>query len=105
MAPLIAIVKTSHTVYGRSKVQFQIQEGRSGKMQQKTNRIGIVMPLAHQQGGAEALFLHLLRQYSKLYTLQCVFLQEGPLVEQVRGWGYETLVIRTTRLTDPFNYL
>ena len=74
-------------------------------MRQKTNRIGIVMPLAHQQGGAEALFLHLLRQYSKRYTLQCVFLQEGPLVEQVRGWGYETFVIPATRLTDPLNYL
>jgi glycosyltransferase involved in cell wall biosynthesis len=74
-------------------------------MQKERSRIGIVMPLAYQQGGAEALLLHLLRHGSARYEFFCVFLQDGPLVEQVQGWGYKTFVVRTTRLTDPLNYL
>ncbi len=74
-------------------------------MTKKMMRVAVVMPLAHQQGGAEALFLHLLRQRSRRFELVCVFLQEGPLVQEVRDLGYETFVRRTTRLTDPLNYV
>ncbi len=63
------------------------------------------MPLAHQQGGAESLLLHLLSYGSTQHDLLCIFLQEGPLVDKVRSWGYNTLVCSTTRLTDPLNYL
>jgi glycosyltransferase involved in cell wall biosynthesis len=74
-------------------------------IQKRRSRIGIIMPLAYQQGGAEALLLHLLRHGSTRYELLCVFLQDGPLVEQVQDWGYKTFVVRTTHLTDPLNYL
>ncbi len=74
-------------------------------MQQSLNRIGIVMPLGHQQGGAEALLMHLLKHGSQRYKFLCVFLQEGSMVEQAQSMGYTTLVIRTTQLTDSRNYL
>lgn len=74
-------------------------------MRQRTNKIGIVMPLGHQQGGAEALLMHLLRDGCSRYQFLCVFLQDGPLVEQARGLGYRTFVVPVTRLSDPRNYL
>jgi glycosyltransferase involved in cell wall biosynthesis len=74
-------------------------------MRQVTGRIGIVMPLAQQQGGAELVLLHLLSQGSKRFDFFCVFLEEGPLVEQVRSLGYRTFVTQTTRLSDPENYI
>lgn len=63
------------------------------------------MPLAHQQGGAEALLMHFLRHGSKRFEILCIFLEEGPLVEQARAMGYPTFVTRTTHLSDIRNYV
>jgi len=67
--------------------------------------MGLVMPLASQQGGAEALLRHLLLQRSGQFHVSCAFLQDGPLVEEARSLGYEVSVIPATRLTSVPNYL
>jgi len=69
-------------------------------MRQNTNRIGIVMSLGHQQGGAELALVHMLANGSKRYEIVCAFLKEGPLVEQARSMGYRTVVRQTKRLRD-----
>jgi glycosyltransferase involved in cell wall biosynthesis len=66
--------------------------------------IGIVMPLGSQQGGAEALLQHLLRYRDHRYQYVCAFLEEGPLVEEVRELGYDTTVFPTTHLSHLGNY-
>jgi glycosyltransferase involved in cell wall biosynthesis len=68
-------------------------------------KVGLVMPLASQLGGAEALLQHLLRQRSDRFQLLCVFLQDGPLAEEARSLGYHVRVIPTTRLTSLANYV
>jgi glycosyltransferase involved in cell wall biosynthesis len=68
-------------------------------------RIGVVMPLGHQQGGAENLLLHWLQQGSKTHKLICAFLQDGPMIDIARRLGLQAEVIPATRLTDVGNYL
>jgi glycosyltransferase involved in cell wall biosynthesis len=67
--------------------------------------IGIVMPLASQQGGAEALLQHLLRHRDHAHRYVCAFLEDGPLVTEVRELGYDAIVFTTTHLSHPGNYL
>lgn len=67
--------------------------------------IGIVMPLASQQGGAEALLQHLLRHREHTHRYVCAFLEPGPLVTEVRELGYDVTVFATTHLSHPGNYL
>jgi glycosyltransferase involved in cell wall biosynthesis len=67
--------------------------------------IGIVMPLASQQGGAEALLQHLLRHREHAHRYVCAFLEDGPLVTEVRELGYDATVFPTTHLSHASNYL
>jgi glycosyltransferase involved in cell wall biosynthesis len=67
-------------------------------------KIGLVMPLASQQGGAEALFQHLLREGSAELAYRLAFLEEGPVAAEARALGYDTTVFQTTHLSDPLNY-
>lgn len=67
--------------------------------------IGIVMPLASQQGGAEALLQHLLRHREHAHRYVCAFLEDGPLVAEVRELGYDATVFTTTHLSHASNYL
>jgi glycosyltransferase involved in cell wall biosynthesis len=67
--------------------------------------IGLVMPLASQEGGAENLFMHLLRSSSLSFRYTCLFLQDGPLVNEAKALGYETAVLPTTHLSDVWNYI
>ncbi len=71
---------------------------------QSLQRIGLVMPLSFQQGGAEALFQHLLRQGSERLHYFVALLQDGPFVEVSRSLGYDTAVFPTTHLSDPANF-
>ena len=66
--------------------------------------IGIVMPLASQQGGAEALLQHLLRHNRPDYQYVCAFLEDGPLVEEMRRLGYDTTVFPITHISHVGNY-
>jgi glycosyltransferase involved in cell wall biosynthesis len=74
-------------------------------MSNKLNRIGVVMPLARQQGGAELLLMHLLQHESERFEILCVFLENGPMVEQARSLGYRTFVKPITRVSDAGNFL
>ena len=66
---------------------------------QKLLKVLIVMPLAEQRGGGELMLLHLLEHGRHLGVEWVVaFLADGPMVEQARGWGIETIVIRAGRL-------
>ncbi len=67
-------------------------------------RVGVVMPLSFQQGGAEALFQHLLRHGSERLHYFVALLQDGPFVEASRALGYDTAVFPTTHLSDPENF-
>jgi glycosyltransferase involved in cell wall biosynthesis len=71
----------------------------------ETQAIGIVMPLGAQQGGAEALLQHFLRHGDHTYKYVCAFLEDGPLVTEVRELGYDTTVFPTTHLSHLSNYL
>jgi glycosyltransferase involved in cell wall biosynthesis len=70
-------------------------------------KAAIVMPLAHQRGGAELMLLHLLRadrENSQVkYTL--AFLEEGPLVEEAEALGYQVRVIAVGRLRQLTRYV
>ena len=67
--------------------------------------VGIVMPLASQRGGAEALLQHLLRCGHGKVPYFCAFLEDGPLVEHARQLGYDTVVFPTTHLRELGNYV
>jgi glycosyltransferase involved in cell wall biosynthesis len=77
----------------------------SGAEVMSQQRVGIVMPLGCQQGGAEALLQHLLRHHPHDHEYRCAFLEEGPLVDEVRDLGYDTTVFPTTHLSHLGNYL
>jgi glycosyltransferase involved in cell wall biosynthesis len=63
------------------------------------------MPLATQQGGAEALFRNLLHHRNLHLRYHCVFLQDGPLVAEMQQRGYPVTVLPTSHLRDLPNYL
>jgi glycosyltransferase involved in cell wall biosynthesis len=79
-----------------------IEREESRALEPKT--IGIVMPLGSQQGGAEALLQHFLRHGDHRYEYVCAFLEDGPLVAEVRELGYDTTVFPTTHLSHVSNY-
>jgi glycosyltransferase involved in cell wall biosynthesis len=67
-----------------------------------TSRVGVVMPLAVQRGGAEMALLHFLdglKPESKSLISLC-FLEAGPMVEWARERGYSTAVVPTGRLRE-----
>lgn len=65
-------------------------------------KVLIVMPLAEQRGGAELALLDLLRDADRAtVTWVVVFLQEGPMVQQVREMGIEAHVVPAGRLRQP----
>lgn len=68
-------------------------------------RIGIVMPLAEQRGGAELALLHFLAGLPRprRATVQLCFLEDGPLVSWVADAGYAVSVIPSGRLRQPLD--
>ncbi|WP_052339954.1 glycosyltransferase [Gorillibacterium massiliense] len=69
-------------------------------------KVGIVMPLAEQRGGAELMLLHLLkanREAEKVeYSL--AFLEHGPLVQQAQDLGYSVAVYPAGRLRSLWSF-
>lgn len=58
-----------------------------------------IMPLAEQRGGGEMMFLDLMQQGRQAgIEWLAIFLEEGPMVEQVRALGIDTRVIVSGRL-------
>ena len=63
------------------------------------------MPLAEQRGGAELALLHLMQQGQDLgVEWLVVFLQAGPMVEQVRKMGAAAVIIEAGRLREPHRF-
>ena len=67
----------------------------------------IIMPIAHQRGGAEAMLMHLLRENSvrPMLDLSVFFLEDGPMVEHAKSLGYVVTVMNAGRLTELHHYV
>jgi len=64
-------------------------------------KIAIIMPLAEQRGGGELALLNLMQQGNNSGIIWVVvFLENGPMVKQVRKMGIEAQVIVSNRLRD-----
>ena len=62
-------------------------------------KVGIIMPLADQRGGAELALLHLLRHWRNADAEWVViFLEDGPMVAEVQSFGLEAYVVPAGRL-------
>jgi glycosyltransferase involved in cell wall biosynthesis len=58
-----------------------------------------IMPLAEQRGGGEMMFWDLMQQGREAgVEWLAIFLEDGPMVEQVRSLGIKTIVIASGRL-------
>lgn len=69
-------------------------------------KFGVVMPLAYPLGGAERMFLRLFYPNSPLRTLvSIIFLEDGPMVDELRGNGYRVSVINAGRLRNIKSYV
>ena len=63
------------------------------------------MPLAEQRGGAELALLHLMQQGQGLgVEWQVIFLQNGPMIQQVQSLGASAVVIEAGRLREPHRF-
>ncbi|MFK0729681.1 MAG: glycosyltransferase family 4 protein [Gloeotrichia echinulata GP01] len=64
-------------------------------------KIMVLMPLAEQKGGGEMMFWDLMQQGRKKgIEWLAIFLEDGPMVEQVRSLGIDTRVIESGRLRE-----
>ena len=65
-------------------------------------KVLVVMPLAHQRGGAEMALSHLV-QHAKETGIEWIiaFLEDGPAVEQYRHQGLQTHVVEAGRMREP----
>ncbi len=62
-------------------------------------KIMVLMPLSAQRGGGELMFLDLIEHGRDLnIDWLAVFMSDGPMVQTVRKWGVEAVVIDTGRL-------
>jgi glycosyltransferase involved in cell wall biosynthesis len=65
-------------------------------------KIMVLMPLSVQLGGGELMFLDLIEHGRNLNVeWLVVFTSDGPMVQTVRDWGVEALVIPAGRLRQP----
>lgn len=62
-------------------------------------KVAIIMPLAEQRGGAELALKHLVEhgKHGQIHW-QVIFLEDGPMVAEIRALGAETVVIPAGRL-------
>jgi glycosyltransferase involved in cell wall biosynthesis len=70
-------------------------------------KIGIVMPLADMRGGAEAMLLYLLRANKQTVDMDytVVFLENGPLANEIEALGYPVRVLEAGKLRQAGRYL
>jgi glycosyltransferase involved in cell wall biosynthesis len=64
----------------------------------------IVMPLSQQRGGAETALLQMVENVRSI-AWHVIFLEDGPMVTQVRQLGYPADVIEAGRLRQPLKTL
>lgn len=64
-------------------------------------KVAIIMPLAEQRGGGELMVLHLMQQGRGAgVEWLVIFLEDGPMVAQVRDLGVAAAVVRAGRLRE-----
>jgi glycosyltransferase involved in cell wall biosynthesis len=69
-------------------------------------KVMVIMPLAEQKGGGEMMFWDLMQQGRQGgITWLAVFLEDGPMVEQVRSLGIETRVVKSGRLRQVHRFI
>jgi len=70
-------------------------------------KAGIVMPLADLRGGAQIMLLHLLRANKQTTGLDytVVFLEQGPLAEEVEALGYSVKICQAGKLRQAGRYV
>jgi glycosyltransferase involved in cell wall biosynthesis len=69
-------------------------------------KVGIIMPLADQRGGAELALLHLLRHWRNADAEWIViFLEDGPMVAEVQSFGLEAYVVPAGRLRQAHRFI
>ena len=69
-------------------------------------KVALVMPLAENRGGSEAMLLDVLRSGGDLgISWVVIFLEPGPMVDEVRQLGIETHLIPSGRLRQPHRTL
>jgi hypothetical protein len=61
-------------------------------------RAAVVMPVATQRGGAEVTLLHALRHGGQCARWLVVFLEDGPMVDEVRSLGAHPVVVSAGRV-------
>ncbi len=69
-------------------------------------KIVVIMPLGEQRGGGELMLSDLMEHGQDLgIEWVVVFLQDGPMVAQVRGLGVEACLLPAGRLREPHHFL
>jgi len=70
-------------------------------------RVGIVMPLAEQRGGAEHALVQFLDglEANQRGVIHVCYLEDGPLVAWTAAAGFPTIVVRAGRLRQPWSWL
>lgn len=69
-------------------------------------KVIILMPLAEQKGGAELIFLQLMQEVrNKKINWLVIFLENGPMIDQIKKLGIKTKVIEAGRLRNPLKFI
>ncbi|MFM9158675.1 MAG: glycosyl transferase family 1, partial [Dolichospermum sp.] len=69
-------------------------------------KVMIIMPLAEQRGGGEMMFWDLMQQGRNANVeWLAIFLEDGPMVEQVRNLGIDTRVVISGRLRQIHRFM
>src|SRR5580658_8057567 len=101
--PFCAIPVASYA--GAGVQQPSVRIGRQHKpaaLLKKRFKIMVLMPLAVQRGGGELMFLDLIEHGRDLNVdWFVVFTSDGPMVQTVRNWGVEAVVIPAGRVRQP----
>lgn len=69
-------------------------------------KVVVIMPLAEQRGGGEMMFWDLMQQGRNAdVEWLAIFLEDGPMVEQVRNLGINTRVVESGRLRQVHRFI
>lgn len=72
------------------------------RLRRRPYKIMVLMPLSVQRGGGELMFLDLIEHGRNLNVdWFVVFTSDGPMVETVRNWGVEAVVVPAGRVRQP----
>jgi glycosyltransferase involved in cell wall biosynthesis len=87
----------------RGADEARVRDGRTeSRSPAQLCKIMVLMPLSVQRGGGELMFLDLI-EYGRDLNVDwfVVFMSDGPMVETVRNWGVETVVVPAGRVRQP----